>query len=488
MSQSKNSPTSGWARLSGLVRNLGPFASIAISSAVPGALAFADLSRIVSLFLATALFFAGAAQRLRASVRVRDRKYRPHPGILQLIRSEAGVARLWILTALVLGTIALLVPQPLLVGPVGAVATAIIFAKGIGSAGRSAEAEVAQELSKGSAAEQCSRVQRWANWAASARLVPGTECFHRLAHYSVPAGQVGPLHAAALIAVGLCFFAYVGLGIAAGVSQVAGNGSHKVTRHHGVRSGTTAADEADSPIVSTADSTLPPTYAESCPELPDPREIGHGLGQLFIYDGAVRAGCGGPASVVPETGVWISTGTCDPLGEQRSLAVAAPGAEPALLYGTAARFAAAAARRGELVGAEAVRPGSGDVDVVMTLEGNHVFARRTRSVGQGSEGIRWCWQARGEASPFQHLPPSLAWLWLELVRSRVAWAWPVADPADRSYPIAFEDHLTGERVALGNCDSEDSCALLVAGELWPNEGTAFVSLSELEPYLPAAAE
>jgi len=451
---------------------------MAVSSAIPVALTVAHLTQLVALSLAGVQVTVGLAQRVRAAARSRDEKYRPYPSILSLIHAEVGVARLWITAGLLLVALDLLFPHALAIALIGAAFTAFVFLKGIGSAGRTAEAEADRCLSKGSAAEKCWRVQEWANWAASARLVPGTRCFHRLAHYSVPAGQIGPLHAAMLTAVGLCFFAYVSLGLAAGITQLVEQRQAANTPQ--------AAKPASTPSVATDPGPFP-TYAESCPELPDPTMIGHRLGRVFRHDGAAKAGCGGPAISVSGTDSWVAPGTCSRLNEMRSLAVSAPGQRPAILYGEAARFAWTAALEGELLGAEAARPDGGDVDVIETSQGNHVFARSSRSIGRGSENIGWCWEATGAARPFTHLPPPLAWLWLELTRLRGAWSWP-ADHSDQGDSISFTDEQTGELVARGRCVVTTSCTLEIGDELWPAEGTAFVSLPELTSYMPPESE
>lgn len=415
-------------------------------------------------------------------MRLGDEKYCAHPQILSLIQVEAAVARLWIATGSGLAALCLFSLWPPALAGLGACATAVAFLKGISSAGRSAEAEVDRDLSKGSAAEKCWRVQRWANWVAAARLVPGTRCFYRLAHYAVPAGQVGPLHAAALTAVGLCFLAYVSLGLASIGTEIADGGDHPPAGKHGDSANLTET------VVPVPDSDPPPnwfpTYAESCPQLPDPLKIGHGLGELFERDGAAKAGCGDHPRPVKGTGAWVAPGRCTRLHEMRSVAVSSPGGTPVILYAAAARFAWATALDGGLIGAEVARPAGGEIDIIETLNGNYAFARQSPSLVQGSENIKWCWEATGVARPFERLAPVLAWLWLELIRERMSWSWPVGNRQGEGDPISFVD-LTAQPIASGGCETETICHLDVDNEIWHGESTAYVSLSEFIPYMPA---
>jgi hypothetical protein len=480
-------PRRGLVRVSELVLDGALAVSALASSVLPIVLALAHLAQPVALFLAAVIALTGTAQRLRARARLRDPKYLHHPKILSLIRFEAAIARLWIGAGVALAGLCLLLAYPPLVAAVGAPLAAFAFLKGIGSAGRSAEAEVERMLSKGSAAEKCWRVQRWAGWASSARLVPGTKCFYRLAHYAVPAGQIGPMHAAALAAVGLCFFAYVALGLASVGTEIAG--VHGQARAGEQRKADPPAPEVELlPHEGNPPTISLPTYAESCPEQPDPLKIKHGLGELFRHDGAAKAGCGGHARLVSGTGAWVAPGSCAMLHEMRSVAVSSPGQTPVILYGEPAHFAWAAALEGRLIGAEAARPAGGEVDIVETREGNYAFARQSPSLVRGAENLRWCWEVTGIARPFERLTPPLAWLWMESIRERRSWSWPLADPSDWQDPVSFVDHLTGTPVARGGCESEASCHLSIGNEYWPYEGTAFVSLFELEPYMPKRVE
>jgi len=79
--------------------------------------------------------------------------------------------------------------------------------------------------------------------------------------------------------------------------------------------------------------------------------------------------------------------------------------------------------------------------------------------------------------------PPLALLWLELLRRRAGWSWPVPDPSDVDSPLAFLSYPVGTETAAGGCEDDSSCHLDVDGERWPGMGTAFISLSELAQYM-----
>lgn len=237
--------------------------------------------------------------------------------------------------------------------------------------------------------------------------------------------------------------------------------------------------DAEPPPGSESEPDPLPTYAELCRSLPDPIAIGHGLGELFQRDDAIKAGCGTHAFRVPGTGMWVAAGMC--LGERRSVATSFP--EPEIIYGEAAEFIWEAAQDGELATVEAAAPGGGDVVLVGTRTGVYAFARSTRSATPGNEDARACNEVAGVAEPFARLPPPLLALWRELVRDSATWFWPTVDGADES--VAFLS--TGE-VVQGRCDSNTLCHLEVEGRERTLTGSAFVVLDELREYMPAEEE
>jgi hypothetical protein len=228
---------------------------------------------------------------------------------------------------------------------------------------------------------------------------------------------------------------------------------------------------------------LLPTYAESCEALPNPRLIGHDLGELFEEEGAPKAGCGGNAIHVQGTGAWMAAGICD--GQLRSVAISAPGREAVILYGEAAEFAWTAGQQETLVAAEAAQPAEGEVDLVEVISGTYGFARSSPSLTQGRENIRWCTEATGRARPFVRLAPPLLLLWRELLQEEAGWSWPTADPsAEPGDQIAFISYPAGELTATGACLTDSDCHLRVGTDRWPGEGSGFVSLPELVPFMP----
>jgi xanthosine utilization system XapX-like protein len=227
-----------------------------------------------------------------------------------------------------------------------------------------------------------------------------------------------------------------------------------------------------------------PEYAELCSSLPNPLDIGHGLGQLFRRDGAVEAGCGGPAeSVANNPAVWFSLGMCK--GSLRSLAVSAAGHDSVLLYGDPAQFAWEAARSGELLYAESGQPGSGDLDIITTIGGSQVFIRSSPSARPRSKEAKECGDIDEVAHPFVSLAPPLAGLWLQYVLES-GWTWPENDEGGR---YAFRDGDLEELEASGGCGAGGSCYLD------PEEGLArrsavpaVVSLAALAAHMPAPIE
>lgn len=308
------------------------------------------------------------------------------------------------------------------------------------------------------------------------RLRPARR-FVELANLKVEPNEIGVLQALILGVIPIAFCAYASLALAIGVTGATHLPRESPPTAEGEQSPPPSPEEGDG-------GGSAPTYAESCPEVPDPLKIGHHLGNLFRHDGAPKAGCGSWAIEVPQTSAWVAAGDCEE--ELRSVAVYAPRHKPVLLYGEPARLAWSAALNGELVSAETAKPEGGDVYLLETLEGTSAFARPSPSLEPGREEIKLCSEATGTARPFAHLPPSLAFLWLELLRDRAAWYWPENDPSDGESPIAFVSP-GGTPVARGGCDLT-TCHLDVDESRWPGGETAFVSLTEFEPFMPPSIE
>ena len=440
------------------------------------ALAVAQLSQLGVIVTGLLLIVAGGVQRHRANGRVLDRRYRR---MRRQLKGEVGFARLWIFTDMVLVVGALLL-APLVVAILGVICMPALFYQGLAGSKRSVKAEKPLGLSGRSPAEECGRVRSVAETVAGLLRLRPARRFVELANLKVEPDEIGVLQTLILSVIPIALCAYASLALAIGVTGVTHfpnkGGENPPVQGEGPKP-PPPGEEGGSGVSA-------PTYAESCPEIPDPLKIGHHLGALFRHDGAPKAGCGDRAIEVPGTSAWVAAGNCEE--ELRSVAVYAPGHKPVLLFGEPARFAWSAALNGDLVSAEAAKPEGGDVYLVETLEGTSAFSRPSPSLEPGREEIKLCSEATGTARPFAHLPPDLAFLWLELLRDRVAWYWPENDPSDGESPIAFVSP-GGTPVARGGCD-DTSCHLDVDEELWPGGGTAFVSLVEFEPFMPPSVE
>jgi hypothetical protein len=462
-----------------LIRQAAPLSFSILASA---AFVLAQLSRIGTILVAGLLVGAGIAQRQRATCRTQDDRYRK---MERQLAAEIGFARLWIALGAALAVGGLLLP-PILTATVGAICVWKLLKRGLAATERSVDAERSLGLGGRSPADECDWVRSLAKTGARVLRWGSARRFVEYANLPVRPGEFGVIQTWILAVLPLVLFAFVGLAAAMGISELAelpgesrpGPGRLDATP---IAPPTPPAHDTENEEV-VVDS--PPTYAESCPEIRDPLEIGHHLGALFQRDGAPKAGCGDWAIEVPGTGAWVAAGNCE--DELRSVAVYAPGHDAVLLYGEPARFAWSAALNGELVAAEAAEPEGGDMYLVETLDGTSGFARPSPSLEPGREEIELCSEATGTARPFAHLPPALAFLWLELVRDRTAWYWPENDLSDGQSPIAFVTP-GGETVARGGCD-KSACHLDVDGERWPGGETAFVSLGEFQPYMPPSAE
>jgi hypothetical protein len=167
--------------------------------------------------------------------------------------------------------------------------------------------------------------------------------------------------------------------------------------------------------------------------------------------------------------------------EMRSLAVAASGRSPVLLYGDAAAFAWEAAAAGELLHAERAVPARGDLSLVTTTAGTHVFVRASPSVAPRRGQAKHCSEIDETARPFTVLLPALAHLWYQHV-IRYGWVWPV--PGDDAAERGFVDPRSGRAVATGRCEA--GCELeSERHETWTLHGAAFVELDSLRGLMPA---
>jgi hypothetical protein len=224
------------------------------------------------------------------------------------------------------------------------------------------------------------------------------------------------------------------------------------------------------------------TYEENCTKLPDPLEIGHGLGELFRRDGAVKAGCGSKAREVPGTSTWISLGICGQ--ELRSLAISGPEGEPSIVYGEAAAFAWEKAQQGQLAGAETRGPAGGDFDLIWTFIGTYAFVREHQERVKGNENTKRCDEVGGEPELFVRLNPPLVGFWKELTEKRAEWLWPSRDASGASSSVAFLSSA-GETVATGACTSSEACQFEFEGPSEPIDGSSYLHINDFEPFVPA---
>jgi hypothetical protein len=221
------------------------------------------------------------------------------------------------------------------------------------------------------------------------------------------------------------------------------------------------------------------TYQEMCPSLPDPDLIGHGLGELFEHDGAVKAGCGTAPFSIPGTAIWVAAGMC--MGQRQSVAVSSPGHVPAIAYGEASEFIWSAAQSGELTAIEVASPEGGDVVLVETLHGSYGFARSKRSAIAGNPNAERCNEVGGMAEPFAELPPPLLVLWARLIHEEATWFWPVSDEDEEGEVVAF---ISTEGVGQGECQTIEYCALEFGGKVKIREGGEFTTIADLAEYMP----
>lgn len=289
--------------------------------------------------------------------------------------------------------------------------------------------------------------------------------------------RVGAL-ATAFVAIPLLLVSYTGF-------AYAGMAAVEFYKHSEPPSGGegSGSDEGESASPSDPDDEepAPPSYAELCPELPDPQRIGYGLGGLFEHDGAVAAGCGGPAERVGGS-TWVSAGFCG--SELRSLAVVGEGREPVLIYGAPARFAWAEAQTGELRFAEAGKPGGGEVVIVGTSGGTSAFARSSPALNPGRGDAVRCGEVDEVARAFAELAPPLTKLWLERMGSEQEWVWP--ESSEGTPDVVFE---TSDRLPVyGSCESPLLCRIDGPGTHEVGEGVANVTLAELGMYAPPEPE
>ncbi len=417
---------------------------------------------------------AGLLQMRLARQRKRRKGLRP---LRRELQGERAIGRLCLAVGVAVVLTSLLLPVAAVVA-VGFAGTALASLRTFAVVADSAIREEELEIAGLSAAQECSCIERWVRRLTT---MPGRLGKYpaKVANATPPIGGVTRLRAlpVILIASSVLVFFVIGSALAA----------EEAINSSGEGPPSAEADAADPPP--PGETTVEggeveegeETYADLCPELPNPFDIGHGIGAPFYYDGAYKAGCGTEAERVLGTGVWFSVGTCH--GHFRSLGVSSPGGDAVLLYGSGARFAWQAALRGELVSAEVAHPAGGDVYSIETEVGSYGFARTAPSGGAGSDKLRDCTDVTSTDRPFAELAPLMLLHWRNLVEYRAAWSWPHREEGVAA-GLAFVTAAGGSVTARGACASESTCYLDVDGVRWPGEGTAYVSLDEFEPHIP----
>lgn len=448
-------------------------------------LAIARLAEALLLCLATALLVIGLAHGARTIVHLRDPDHAEDAELLRLACVDLRFSSCWVGASLVLAGCVLVGVSTLAVALGGAVTACAVYAYAILNAGDTVEREIALDIPHASATVKSSaRVQRWINRAQRAPMLPLTKRFGELWGDKTPAGQISAYLASLLLAVFVIGLGYAIVAAAEIASEVRGalaqpdDKGGAATPPDMPTTNPPAATPRSTPsrIVAPA-----PSYAQLCPVLPDPRTISHGLGALFERDGAIQAGCGEQPERSPGTPpVWFARGMCT--GEMRSLAIAAAGRAPVLLYGEPARFAQAAATAGTLRYVQRSRPAGGDLYIVTTSAGSTVFARPISSTTTDVDEARRCGEVAAVARVFARLPPALSELWVRHVH-RDGWSWPIVS-AGTPARVSFVEPVNGDVTAVGTCDSDGFCSLDGDGEHRTSGRGVDLSLADLEPHLP----
>ena len=444
-----------------------------VSWLLSGVVGVAKSSLTLMLIFACMLLLAGAFHLHEVNIRCGQRKYMRHRRLRRVTRADRRFAQRWIVGAVLLIGLILLVHSSIAIALTGAALTFFTYLNGVIIGVEVVEAE-AEALGPRAGRRCCSQ---------RTPLLPGTERLAWVFGRRRKLGRITRALACSMLVVACTSIAFLGVAIAAILSGAThhGHGSGG-GHHHEPGEGGGGPGGGDGKLGSVPTETEIPDYDELCLELPNPRDIGHGLGGLFRREGAIKAGCGKRAEAVfGHPGTYVAEGICS--GKVRSLAVVSAGFTPVIVYDDAAVFAKDAASAGELLFVEAAEAGDGEVVVIGTMTGNYVFARPSPSIRPPSEEATGCLEVSILARPFPEIVPSLAYLWLEHVK-QFGWAWPGRAGDPEVGEIGFFGNETGIEIATGGC-VEDACWLDGPGEHLTYEGISFVDLALLGPYMPA---
>ncbi len=426
--------------------------------------------RTLLIALAMLLFVAGVAHLLRTGAHQVDPDYVRDPQLRQLRRKEFRVTACWLPSALALAGIAHADDSMIVQGASGLVVCLIVYVAGAQVGGDAALRQCRRTELSGTTAKVISSTwgTQWRERAHAVRGLPGAGLLERVLSSEPPEGSISGYLTYTLSIVFIAGCLYGGIAVAGVAQMIAAPSHHK-------RGGSTAKprSRAKAPYR---------TYAQLCPDHPDPLAIGHGLGELFEREGAVQAGCGQPATA-SSFSVWVASGLCG--GSLRSVAIDAPDHPPTLLYGTPARFAMRQALAGTLLYVEAAKIAGGDVDLVVTQAGTYAYARPTPDLSPPRSSARRCSEVGGVPRPFTRLSPAASDAWLSAI-SRLGWLWPLADTVQgRGYAFLAADRDTV--LAQSRCESEEVCQLSIKEESLPITGPTDLTLADLRSALAAGA-
>ena len=321
----------------------------ATAAAATAAATVVALAEPILVGLGALVTLDGALQYWRARIRWSDPGHRRHPAACALAERERRLVRAWIASGAALTTAPLLVPFAALVAGVGfgIVTWLFVLAWMVGADTAAVEEDLALPGASRILDERES-TGRLKERAQRADELPGMELVGQAFGPKRQPGKISAFLAHSLAAMLVIAAGYAGVaiahGVTAGVRTIAERAPHLIEHgsarrpmadRHGKnaqgRRGDAEGRSLAGVTAPAARAVEPPlTYASLCPSRPDPLSIGHGLGELFRRDGAVQAGCGGPALQLAAGGPWVAAGVC--AGNLRSVGVSAPGRPPALIY------------------------------------------------------------------------------------------------------------------------------------------------------------
>jgi hypothetical protein len=442
------------------------------------ALVFAIVSHREAALLVLALGVAITGVRYlgRAMVHRRDPDHYRHGDIREQVCSDIRLGCAGIGIGAFLALLATVIDAPFAVSLLALPLVAGLHQRGRVAGHKMVKLEKLHEIGSGTDRVSSSEpVKLWEERSITAPNAIGAETVPRLVRRRTPPGQISFFLNRTLSLLVVIWACYASLAFAEVVHFAAPDLPPLPLFSPGSGAG---AGPGGVPIQPEILDPPPPTYADLCPDLPDPLTIPHGLGELFRSVGGVYAGCGGPASqVAPAT--WISSGNCG--DDLRSLAVAGEEHDAVLLFGAAAAFALVSAQAGTLRYAEAGEPSGGEVDVVATSDGNHVFIRSSARLRDLTEDPQGCTEVEEVPGAFVHLEPSLAQLWADHMGEGGGWLWPAATS---SRTFTFSLFPGADPSASGECITELSCSFESVSGRSVLEGAGAVTVAGLGPLYP----